>query len=96
MAHPTGRGFGPAGPRGFLTEEEKKEMPRVTGSLLKRIFDYFDKESTIVSPENGLKPEFHNQDICFEHVEFSYEPDKPLLILPAKLYRCGHAGCVSV
>ena len=48
-------------------------------ALFTRIFDYFDKESTIVSPENGKKPEFHNQDICFEHVEFSYEPDQPLL-----------------
>ena len=48
-------------------------------ALFTRIFDYFDKESTIVSPENGKKPEFHNQDICFEHVEFSYDPEKPLL-----------------
>ena len=48
-------------------------------ALFTRIFDYFDKESTIVSPKNGKKPEFHNQDICFEHVEFSYDPEKPLL-----------------
>ena len=40
MAHPPGRGVGPAGPRSFLTEDEKKEMPRVTGGLLKRIFGY--------------------------------------------------------
>ncbi len=48
-------------------------------ALFTRIFDYFDKESTIVSPKNGKKPEFRNQDICFEHVEFSYDPEKPLL-----------------
>ena len=48
-------------------------------ALFTRIFDYFDKESMIVSPENGEKPEVANQDICFEHVAFSYEPDRPLL-----------------
>lgn len=48
-------------------------------ALFTRIFDYFDKENTIVSPENGKKPEVANQDIVFEHVGFSYSPDKPLL-----------------
>ncbi len=28
------------GPRGFLTEEEKQNMPRVTGTLIKRILGY--------------------------------------------------------
>ena len=28
---------GPMGPRGFLTDEEKANLPKVTGSLLKRI-----------------------------------------------------------
>ena len=31
---------GPFGPRGFLTEEEKSNMPRVTGALIKRILGY--------------------------------------------------------
>ena len=33
---------GPGGPRGaqFLTEEEKNNRPKVTKSLLKRIFSY--------------------------------------------------------
>ena len=31
------RGFGP---RGFLTEEEKKNMPKVTKQLLRRILSY--------------------------------------------------------
>lgn len=48
-------------------------------ALFTRIFDYFDKESTIVSPVNGSKKDVSNKDIRFDHVEFSYLPDKPLL-----------------
>ena len=48
-------------------------------ALFTRIFDYFDKEATIVSPENGKKPEVKNADIRYEHVKFSYIPEKPLL-----------------
>lgn len=48
-------------------------------ALFTRIFEYFDKESTIVSPENGAKPDVANKDIKFDHVEFSYSPDVPLL-----------------
>ena len=36
MAGP-GRGMGP---RGFLTDEEKKNMPKVSGALIKRILSY--------------------------------------------------------
>ncbi|MBQ2158618.1 MAG: ABC transporter ATP-binding protein, partial [Oscillospiraceae bacterium] len=36
MAHPT-RGLGP---RGFLTEEEKQNMPKVNGALIRRILSY--------------------------------------------------------
>ena len=28
------------GPRGFLTEEEKKNMPKVSGALIRRILSY--------------------------------------------------------
>ena len=31
---------GPMGPRGFLTDEEKANLPKVTGSLIKRILGY--------------------------------------------------------
>ncbi|MBR2925752.1 MAG: ABC transporter ATP-binding protein [Clostridia bacterium] len=31
---------GPLGPRGFLTDEEKANLPKVTGSLIKRILGY--------------------------------------------------------
>ena len=48
-------------------------------ALFTRIFDYFDKESTIVSPEDGQKPDVADQPIRFEHVKFSYDPEKPLL-----------------
>ena len=48
-------------------------------ALFSRIFDYFDREVSIKSPENGKKPEVANQDIRFDHVAFSYLPEKPLL-----------------
>ena len=48
-------------------------------ALFERIFDYFDKEITIVSPENGKTPDVQNQPIHFDHVAFSYDPEKPLL-----------------
>ncbi len=48
-------------------------------ALFTRIFDYFDREIAITSPENGQKPEVEDQDICFDHVAFSYLPEKPLL-----------------
>ena len=48
-------------------------------ALFSRIFDYFDREITIQSPESGKKPDMKNRDIRFENVAFSYLPDKPLL-----------------
>ena len=48
-------------------------------ALFTRIFDYFDRENTIVSPENGAKPDVDNQPITYEHVAFSYHPDNPIL-----------------
>ena len=48
-------------------------------ALFTRIFDYFDRENTIVSPEGGKKPEVVMEPIRFEHVAFSYDPSKPLL-----------------
>ena len=48
-------------------------------ALFTRIFDYFDKEIKIVSPENGKTPDVTNQSIEFSHVKFSYVEDKPLL-----------------
>ena len=48
-------------------------------ALFTRIFDYFDRENTIVSPENGLKPDVDNKPITYEHVAFSYNPENPIL-----------------
>ncbi|MCQ2419057.1 MAG: GNAT family N-acetyltransferase [Clostridia bacterium] len=48
-------------------------------ALFTRIFDYFDRENTIVSPENGEKPEVDQKPIEYEHVVFSYDVEQPLL-----------------
>ena len=48
-------------------------------ALFTRIFDYFDMPNPIQSPENGKKPDVTDADIVYEHVEFSYDPSKPLL-----------------
>ncbi|MBQ6314251.1 MAG: GNAT family N-acetyltransferase [Mogibacterium sp.] len=48
-------------------------------ALFTRIFDYFDRENTIVSPENGEKPDVDNKPIRYEHVAFSYNPENPIL-----------------
>ncbi|MBQ3292451.1 MAG: GNAT family N-acetyltransferase [Mogibacterium sp.] len=48
-------------------------------ALFTRIFDYFDRENTIVSPENGQKPDVDNKPITYDHVAFSYNPENPIL-----------------
>ncbi len=48
-------------------------------ALFTRIFDYFDMENPIQSPKNGLKPDVTDADIVYDHVAFSYDPEKPLL-----------------
>ncbi len=48
-------------------------------ALFTRIFEYFDMPNPIRSPENGRKPDVSSADIVYEHVAFSYSPDKPLL-----------------
>ena len=48
-------------------------------ALFTRIFDYFDMENPIRSPENGATPDVTDGDIVYEHVAFSYDPEKPLL-----------------
>ncbi len=48
-------------------------------ALFTRIFDYFDMKSSIVSPENGLKPDVTCRDIAYDHVAFSYDPEIPIL-----------------
>lgn len=48
-------------------------------ALFTRIFDYFDRENTIVSPENGQKPDVDMQPIVYDHVAFRYDKNVPLL-----------------
>ena len=48
-------------------------------ALFTRIFDYFDRKNPIVSKDNGKKPDMKNADIRYDHVAFSYDPEKPLL-----------------
>ena len=48
-------------------------------ALFTRIFDYFDRVNTIVSPENGQKPDVDNKPITYDHVAFSYNPENPIL-----------------
>ena len=48
-------------------------------ALFTRIFDYFDMKNPIVNPENGLTPDLTDAEIRYDHVAFSYDPEKPLL-----------------
>jgi ATP-binding cassette subfamily B protein len=48
-------------------------------ALFTRIFDYFDREITIKSPEHAKKPDVKNADICYEHVRFGYTPEVEIL-----------------
>ena len=48
-------------------------------ALFTRIFEYFDMPNPIQSPENGKKPDVTDADIVYEHVRFSYDPEKELL-----------------
>ena len=48
-------------------------------ALFTRIFDYLDRESDIVPPADGKKPDVEGADIVFSHVAFSYTPEKPVL-----------------
>ena len=48
-------------------------------ALFERIFDYFDREVTIKSPENGLKPDMQDEPVAYEHVAFSYNPGVQIL-----------------
>ena len=48
-------------------------------ALFTRIFEYFDMPNPIQSPENGQTPDVTDADIVYEHVRFSYDPEKELL-----------------
>ncbi len=48
-------------------------------ALFTRIFEYFDRECTIVNPENPVKPPLHDCSIEFKDVGFSYENGREIL-----------------
>lgn len=48
-------------------------------ALFTRIFDYFDRENKIISPENGKTAEISNSNIEYKHVAFGYNPEKQIL-----------------
>ncbi len=48
-------------------------------ALFSRIFDYLDRPNTIISPDNGQRPEIENQSIEYKHVSFGYEPETLIL-----------------
>ena len=48
-------------------------------ALFTRIFRYFDMDVPIRNLRHGRKPDVKDQDIVYEHVSFSYDPEKPLL-----------------
>ena len=52
---PPGRGLGP---RGFLTEEEKKNLPKIDGALIKRILSYLLPYWPQFDPEEPVRMRF--------------------------------------
>lgn len=48
-------------------------------ALFTRIFDYFDREIDIKSPENAKKMDLKNADVHYEHVSFGYTEDVQIL-----------------
>ena len=48
-------------------------------ALFTRIFDYFDREIDIKSPENAKKMDLKNLDVCYEHVRFGYTDEVEIL-----------------
>ncbi|MBR1829148.1 MAG: GNAT family N-acetyltransferase [Atopobiaceae bacterium] len=49
-------------------------------AMFTRIFDYLDRKSTIVSPENGAKPDCEMATITYEHVAFGYDDNDDLVL----------------
>ena len=48
-------------------------------ALFTRIFDYYDKEVTIQSKPDAVKPDLTSPVIRYEHVSFQYEQKAPIL-----------------
>ncbi|MBQ6655518.1 MAG: ABC transporter ATP-binding protein [Erysipelotrichaceae bacterium] len=48
-------------------------------ALFSRIFEYLDMKPSVVNRKNALKPEFKDTNISYNHVEFYYNEDVPLI-----------------
>jgi ATP-binding cassette subfamily B protein len=48
-------------------------------ALFTRIFDYYDKEVTIKSKRDAVKPDLTSTEIRYDHVTFTYEQKAPIL-----------------
>ena len=48
-------------------------------ALFTRIFDYYDKEVTIKSKPDAVKPDLSSTEIRYDHVSFTYEQKTPIL-----------------
>ncbi len=48
-------------------------------ALFTRIFEYLDRKSDIVNPQNPQKPDLGDSNVEFCNVSFSYEPEKAIL-----------------
>ena len=48
-------------------------------ALFTRIFDYYDKEVTIQSKPDAVKPDLSHTDIEYRHVTFAYDQKEPIL-----------------
>ncbi len=48
-------------------------------ALFTRIFDYYDKEVTIKSKPDAVKPDLSKTEIRYDHVTFTYEQKEPIL-----------------
>lgn len=49
-------------------------------AMFTRIFDYLDREATIVSPEHGAKPPMEQAEIVYDHVAFGYDGTDGLIL----------------
>lgn len=48
-------------------------------ALFSRIFSYLDMQPKVFNKEDALKPDFSSPSVEYEHVEFYYSEDKPLI-----------------
>lgn len=63
-------------------------------ALFTRIFDYFDREITIRTPENAVTPDVTGADIHFDHVRFSYTPEVEVLRDVDFTAKCGEMTAI--